>query len=163
MLDSSAPLNVWVYSKDLGRSKRFYEGVLGLPLWREEPGEALHFGAGGSVLSIRAARDGASPARGVVVVFAVGRGIDETCAELERRGVPLEQPLADRPLGRSAMFRDPDGHELWVCRPSATETQFLRWRLSDRAKARRIPINRKRAPRRHQRRPQGRRLRHPEA
>ncbi len=161
MLATAAPLNVWVYSGDLARAKRFYSETLGLPLWREEPGEALHYGAGGSLLSIRPARNGGPSSLGVRVVFALGAEIDQACAELERRGVALEEPLADRPFGRSAMLRDPDGHELWLCRPSATETQFLRWQLSDRKKMRRIPVNRKPAPRPHQHRPRSRRTRHP--
>lgn len=161
MLETSAPLNIWLESRDLERSRRFYAGVLGLPLWREEPGSALHFGVGGGILSLRHAPGGAAESGGVRVVFGVGRGIDQVCHELLARGVVFEAPLSDREDGRSAMFRDPDGYELWVCRPSATETQFLRWRLSDRSKARRIPVNRTRAPRRHERPPRSRRASHP--
>ena len=61
------------------------------------------------------------------------------------------------------MFRDPDGHELWVCQPSATETQFYRWRLAERSRTRRVPVQRPANPRRHRPEPRARRERHPEA
>ncbi len=163
MLDACAPLNVWIYARDLARSRRFYEETLGFPLWREEPGTALHFGVGGSVLSIRRTADGNPVPHGVFVVLPLGREIDRICADLLARGVALEAPLADREFGRSAMLRDPDGYEIWIVRPSATETQVLRWRLRDRSRARRIPVNRKVAPRPHTRPLRTRRARHPES
>ncbi len=162
MLEASAPLNLWIFAKDLERSRRFYGETLGLPLWREEPGTALHFGAGGSLLSIRATSVPRERPHGMFVLFAVGRGIDQVCSELVDRGVALEEPLADREFGRSAMVRDPDGYEIWLCRPSATETQFLRLRFADRSKGRRIPVNRRPNPRRHERPPPTRRSRHPD-
>jgi lactoylglutathione lyase len=151
MLDLTEPLNVWLYARDLAAARRFYGEQLGLPLWREEPNEALHFGAGGGVLSIHVAEDGDLPPRGGWLVFAVASGIDQLCEELRGRGIVLEKPLDDRPFGRSAMFRDPDGHELWVCRPSATETQFHRWRLTQRFRERRVPVQRRPKVRRHER------------
>ena len=161
MLESSSPLNVWIFSKDLARSRRFYHETLGLPLWREEPGATLHFGVGGGLLSIRAAGPKAEPPRGVFVVLPIGRTIDQVCGQLAGRGVAFELPLADRDVGRSAMLRDPDGYEIWLVRPSATETQFQRWRSSERSKTRRIPVNRVVPPRRHTPPPRSRRPRHP--
>ena len=162
MLESHAPLNLWIYSSDLPRSRRFYAEVLGLELWREEPGRALHFELGGAVLSVRQGGARGRDANGVALLVPCGRELDELCAQLTRRGVAFAEPLADREIGRSAMFRDPDGYEIWLARPSATETQFLRWRWLDRSKSRRIPVNRTVAPRRHERTPRARRERHPE-
>ncbi len=155
------PLNLGLYVRDLARARAFYGGTLGLPLWREEPGEALHFGAGGTLLSIHVAPDSALPPRGSWIVLAVDADIDGVCDDLQGRGVVFEQPLADRPFGRSAMFRDPDGHELWVCQPSATETQFHRWRLARRTVERRVPVQRARKVRRHERPSVSRRDPHP--
>ncbi len=60
------------------------------------------------------------------------------------------------------MFRDPDGHELWVCRPSATETQFHAWRLRHRSRERRVPVQRRSRARRHEpKRPLAYHPRHP--
>jgi lactoylglutathione lyase len=162
MLGSQAPLNLWLYSSDLERSRAFYGGLLGLPLWREEPGRSLHFGLGGALLSIHAAASGRPDPRGVSVLVPCGRELDQVCSALSERGIALDAPLADREFGRSAMIRDPDGYEIWIARPSATETQFLRWRLSDRTKSRRIPVNRRVTPRRHVKPAATRRTRHPE-
>ncbi len=161
MLEASGPPNVWLESTDLARSRHFYAELLGLPLWREEPGVALHFGIGGGILTLHHTDRPSVPLRATKVLFALGRSIDQVCDELVERGVVLEQPLRDRADGRSAMFRDPDGHEIWVCRPSATETQFQRWRQSERSKRRRIPVNRERLPRRHERPARSRRVAHP--
>jgi catechol 2,3-dioxygenase-like lactoylglutathione lyase family enzyme len=162
MLDLSEPLNVWLYVRDLETARRFYSDLLELPLWREEPREALHYGAGGALLSIRVAAEGDLPPRGSWVVFAVTSGVDGICEELRTRGVVFEEPLADRPFGRSAMFRDPDGHELWVCQPSATETQFYRWRLARRARIRPLPGRRRPKIRRHEPPAPSHRLSHPQ-
>ncbi len=163
MLELTEPLNLWLSSRDLEGAREFYGRKLGLPLWREEPAEALHFGAGGFVLSVHAATGADLPPRGSRIVFTVANGIDGICDELRRRGIVFEEPLADRPFGRSAMFRDPDGHELWVCRPSETETQFHRWRQSQRSRERRIPVQRQPKPRRHEPPAPSRRTRHPRA
>jgi catechol 2,3-dioxygenase-like lactoylglutathione lyase family enzyme len=159
----SEPLNLWLYVRDLERARQFYGGMLGLPLWREEPTEALHFGAGGVLLSIHVAPDGELPPRGSWVVFTVDSDVDGYCEELKDRGIRFDKPLADRPFGRAAMFHDPDGHELWVCQPSATETQFHRWRLSRRSLERRVPVQRARKVRRHERPSVPRRHPHPPA
>lgn len=161
MLEVSEPLNVWLSAKDLEAARRFYAEMLGLPLWREEPRVALHFGAGGTILTIRAAGASELPAQGARLVFTVGSGIDELCAGLRDRGVVFEQALADRPNGRGAMFRDPDGRELWVCQPSATETQFYRWRLARRVRTRPVGGQRRPQSRRHERKEPSRRRPHP--
>jgi predicted enzyme related to lactoylglutathione lyase len=161
MLELSEPLNVWLEVRDLGAAKRFYAEVLGLPLWREEPGEALHFGAGTSVLSVHATEASNGPPRGAWLVFTVGSNVDLVCRELASRGVTFEKPLDDRPFGRSAMLRDPEGHELWIVRPSEAETQFYRWRQSHRQHQRRIPVQRRPKVRRHEREPVSRRRAHP--
>ena len=161
MLEVAEPLNIWLSSRDLETARRFYADQLGLPLWREEPRVALHFGAGGAVLTIRSVAESDLSARGLRVVFTVSSGIDEVCAGLRERGIVFEQALADRPSGRSAMFRDPDGHELWVCQPSATETQFHRWRLSRRIRTRPVAGQRRPKARRHERKEPSHRRPHP--
>jgi len=161
MLELAEPLNVWFFARNIQASKRFYAEQLGLPLWREEPEEALHFGAGGVLLSIHAASENDLPPRGGRLVFTVVSGVDELCAQLLSRGISFEQPLDDRPFGRSAMFRDPDGHELWVCQPSATETQFYHWRVSRRVRTRPVLARRVPKARRHEPQAPSRRRPHP--
>ncbi len=161
MLGSSEPLNVWLYSRDLGAAKGFYQGKLGLPLWREEPKEALHFGVGGALLSIHFVIDSELPPRGASLVFTVPEDVDRVYDELREHGVDFEKPLVDRPFGRSAMFRDPDGHELWLVQPGEAETQFQHWRTSHRLRARKIPVQRRPMVRRHERKAVSRRGPHP--
>jgi catechol 2,3-dioxygenase-like lactoylglutathione lyase family enzyme len=161
MLEHADPLNVWLYARDLDIARRFYSGLLGLPLWREEPKEALHYGVGGTLLSIHVAGGSDLPPRGSWFVFTVASGIDETCDELQDRGIVFEKPLSDRPFGRAAMFRDPDGHELWICQPSATETQFYRWRVARRVRPRPVLAQRRPKTRRHEPQAPSRRRAHP--
>ncbi|HTT15925.1 MAG TPA: VOC family protein [Thermoplasmata archaeon] len=161
MIELAEPLNLCLLVGDLEKAREFYGEQLGLPLWREEPAEALHFGAGTFLLTVQVASAGELPARGSRLVFAVTTNLDALCGELGRKGIVFEEPLADRPHGRSAMFRDPDGREIWVCRPSETETQFHRWRQSHRSRERRIPVQRRAQVRRHERAPRSRRARHP--
>ena len=161
MLELVEPLNVWFTVRDLGASRRFYSERLGLPLWREEPNEALHYSLGGGLLSLHVGPAHDLPPQGSWLLLAVASGIDLACEELGRRGVAFDQPLADRPFGRSAMFRDPDGHELWICEPSATETQFHRWRLARRQRERPLPAGRRPKSRRHEAKVPSRRRTHP--
>ncbi len=162
MLELAEPLSVWLSARSLEAAREFYGTKLGLPLWHEEPAEALHFGAGGVVLTIRAASPADLPPRGAAVVLTVANDIDAFCEELRQRGVTLAAPLADRPFGRSAMFRDPDGHELWVCRPSDGQAQFDRWRREQRLHDRRVPVQRRPQVRRHERTVPSRRRLHPD-
>lgn len=161
MLARAETLNVWLSTPDLARAKRFYADLLGLPLWREEPGQALHFGVSGTLLSIRASTEGEAPARDGRLILSVPVGLDEACQELEARGVVFAEPIADRPFGRSVMFRDPDGREVWLVRPSETETQFYRWRQAQRLRSRRVPVQRLPKARRHELPPPSRRTHHP--
>lgn len=161
MLGRAEPLNIWLSARNLANSRRFYSDQLGLPLWREEPQEALHYGAGGTVLSIHAALAEDLPPRGSWLVFTVQSGIDGLCDELRGRGVVFEKPLADRLFGRSAMCRDPDGHELWFCQPSATETQFYRWQQTRRVRPRPVSARRRPKARPHVRPPPSYRTPHP--
>jgi len=162
MLDSTGPLNLWLYVRSLAESKRFYGEKLGLPLLREEPGEALHFAAGGTVLTLRVGAPNELPPRGARILLAVATDPDDLCEGLRDRGIVFEAPLVDRPIGRSAMFHDPDGHELWICRPASTETQFPRWRESRRLQTRPVVVQRRPSVRRHEPERRAVRARHPE-
>ncbi len=93
-------------SADLGRSREFYESVLGLPVSGEEPGEFVQLSVGDSALCVDA-DDGEQPP---AVVFAVS-GVDGLCARLGSAGHAVDGPYA-APGGRYALVRDPDGHNL---------------------------------------------------
>jgi catechol 2,3-dioxygenase-like lactoylglutathione lyase family enzyme len=161
MLDQAEPLNLWLNVRSLEEARRFYGQKLGLPLLREEPAVALHFGAGGIVLTMRAGAEPELPPRGDRLWFPVSANLDGLYEEMRRRGVVFEAPLADRTFGRSAMCRDPDGREIWICRPSAAETQFHHWQESRRLRLRRVPVQRRPTVRRHEPKPRSRRSRHP--
>ena len=161
MLEMAEPLNVVLGARDLEASKRFYAEQLGLSLWREEPHQALHFGVGGVLLTIRKAAEAELPPRGARLQFAVRDGLDELVTELQSRGVRFDQTPANGLAGRAAIFHDPDGHELWILQPSDAETQFSRWRTTRRLRTRPIPLQRRPQVRRHERPPVSRRQTHP--
>ncbi len=106
---------VWLYSKDVAATKRFYVDVLGLPTFDEHGGTA-HFDGGGVRLSLHPLEESRKGADGFLV-FLVEEGIETVCQELAGRGVVFTQELHEAEFGKVASFRDPDGHSLHVWQP----------------------------------------------
>lgn len=101
---------VWLYSADVPRAVAFYRDVVGLTVI--DDGEHVgHFDAGNIRLSIHPVRPGQEVGSGGFYVFIVD-DIDQEVALLAERGVEFAGGITDRPYGRLAEFRDPDGHEL---------------------------------------------------
>jgi predicted enzyme related to lactoylglutathione lyase len=100
-----------LYSKDLDRARTFYRDVFGLPILLEEA-HVIHFDAGSVRLAIhRYPTEEAREAPEGFLVFSVN-DLDVACEELRRRGAEFLGPPADRPYGRVAYLRDPEGHEI---------------------------------------------------
>jgi catechol 2,3-dioxygenase-like lactoylglutathione lyase family enzyme len=91
---------------DLGRSRAFYEGLLGLNVCGEKPGEFLQFAVGDAAVCVDVA-DGEEPP---AAIFAV-RGLDQLCRRLEAAGVSVERS-SEEGVGDYVVAHDPDGHEL---------------------------------------------------
>ena len=100
--------------RDLARSRRFYEEVLGLACTHEVENEWLEYDLGNTTLVLTTADDDhPAGSRGVTVAFEVS-DLDEFLARLRERSVPLERPPNESPICRSATINDPDGHELII-------------------------------------------------
>jgi catechol 2,3-dioxygenase-like lactoylglutathione lyase family enzyme len=113
---------ITLFVEDLESSKRFYEGVFGLPIVFEDDNSAV-FDFGNTIINLLtdtaaheliepasvASRDSGSRLQLTIPVDDV----DGMCAELTKRGVELLNGPMDRPWGiRTASFRDPGGH-IW--------------------------------------------------
>ncbi len=113
---------ITMFSEDLERSKAFYQDVFGLAvLFEDENSAAFKFGETVlNLLKISAAPEliepgkVAGPEAGARYQLTVEvASVDQTCAELARRGVGLLNGPMNRPWGiRTASFTDPGGH-IW--------------------------------------------------
>ena len=112
---------VVAYSRDLIRSRVFYEGTLGFRVI-EASDRTVRYSAGAVDLELRAAQqDGVQLVEGhdetSLMVFLVD-DVDQMREALERRSVRLD-PTLRYEIGATAAFYDPDGHSLTIYEPSA--------------------------------------------
>jgi glyoxylase I family protein len=111
---------VLMSSRDGLRLVAFYRDRLGLPLAEERHGSAAHWACrlGGIHLAIHhepMTRDGAP----IAVSFATD-DVDALVRSLRSAGIIIEQEPSDRPFGRLAAVRDPDGNLIYLhARPPA--------------------------------------------
>ena len=107
---------VWLWSTDTSKAGEFYENVLGM---KRIPHSGVDsFDGGGLRLSIHQAPEGQKvPSGECFIVFYVREGIDEKYRELRRRGVKFEGGIDEDPYGKTAGFRDPDGHQIFIWQP----------------------------------------------
>lgn len=109
-----------LFVEDLGRSKDFYRGAVGLAVASEDA-ESVAFRVGGLtviVLQVDRAREQLhgqptaapnAPASGFLAAFT--DDVDALHARMVERGVAFFQEPTDQPWGmRTAYFTDPDGH-----------------------------------------------------
>jgi catechol 2,3-dioxygenase-like lactoylglutathione lyase family enzyme len=99
---------------DLERSKAFYK-TLGLIQIVDEPPRYARFVLpdGDATLSVEVLGDRPDSPPDRVQIFLECEALDETVAELKRKGVVFEQDPTDMfYLWREARLRDPDGHDL---------------------------------------------------
>ncbi len=111
---------ITLFVEDLAEARRFYDAVFRLPVHFEDADSVVFaFGAtlvnllrAGAAPELVAPATVAAPDAGVRFQFTLEvDDVDETAAELERRGVELLNGPLDRPWGvRTASFRDPGGH-----------------------------------------------------
>ncbi len=127
---------VVLYTRDLERAKAFYRDSVGLPVLLDEE-HVVHFDA----VSVRLAVHRGEPPEQESGFLVLGvEDIDAAYEALRARGVTFDGPIADRPHGRVAYFRDPDGHRiaLWESpamgglRPLITRFERVLARLRDR-------------------------------
>ena len=104
--------------KDMDRSVRFYTEALGLELAYRAGDHWAQIDAGkGLSLGIHPAMEGQELGCGMQVGFNVTGTMEEAMRELESRGVGFPSGIHEDSNGnvRLAFFKDPDGHEHYLC------------------------------------------------
>jgi catechol 2,3-dioxygenase-like lactoylglutathione lyase family enzyme len=106
-----------VFVDDLAEARRFYTGILGLPVAWEFAGVAFGLDVGCTLIIEAVAANGDAEDRALVGRF-VGCSlavddIDQAYADLTERGVSFSEPPERQPWGGTlAHFRDPSGNVL---------------------------------------------------
>ena len=114
---------IWLYSKDPKKAGEFYGNVL--QMRRIEHGETNSFDGGGLRLSIHPLpKDWKMvPTGECFLVFYVKEGLEDKCELLKKRGVRFTEDIKDEPFGRTARFRDPDGHDFYLWQPPSRSSK----------------------------------------
>lgn len=107
-----------VITRDLGKMRAFYEGVLGFTLDRALSESWLEYRVGATILALSKPGLSASDApvpdgtAAVQLAFKVPvASVDACAAELTEKGIAILSPPTDRDFGhRTLFFRDPDGN-----------------------------------------------------
>ena len=117
MPELKGPDFITLHVRDLDTSRHFYAEVIGLPLSPEIRPNAVAFATKPIAFAIRKAQIDLDAApqlgHGIILWFLA----DDSAAlyrQMTERGVPIEQPLADGPFGKTFAFRDPDGYLISV-------------------------------------------------
>src|SRR5687768_15171931 len=113
-----------IYISDLERSRRFYEGQLGLPLIGMVPGRHIFFSAGTSVLlcfmAAETLQEAELPPHGasgsIHFAFEVS-DYEASLQQLAQAGIAILHRQLWKNGRRSAYFHDPDGNLLELVEP----------------------------------------------
>ncbi len=105
----------FLYTDDLPRLSRFYEGVLGLERVLDQGACRILRASPTALIGLCDLPGRPRGTAGVLVSFAVA-DVDAAHAALLARGVVFEGPVATGMAGtvRSAFFRDPEGYRLEI-------------------------------------------------
>ena len=132
MLTNAQISYIFLYVRDLGAARSFYEGKLGFRVV-EEDAAAVKYDAGDIMLALNRASDygvDLTGPRDSLLVFHTG-AIDPVVDRLRRDAVGVG--AIDRyEIGALAEFKDPDGHNLSLYEPS---TEALTWPSADKIRA----------------------------
>jgi lactoylglutathione lyase len=113
--------NVILAVKDLDKSIKFYNEVLGLPI-KQQRRAWVDLGAKGALLSLHpasltATHFGTSIENGVAIGFIVG-DVKSAVEELRTRGVKIYRDVVDREAGKNAIILDPDDYMISLFEPN---------------------------------------------
>lgn len=112
-MSASSFSHLLIHVRQLERTRRFYEDLLGLEILVEEPGYLRLGGGGGFAIDVeeRAASEIGAP--GIELVLRVP-DVDAAAERLREAGLGVTAP-ADQPSGgRHAWLHDPDGYRLSI-------------------------------------------------
>ena len=93
---------------------RFYRDNLGLPLKEERHGPHAHWGCELGSLHFAIHPDPKAKIGSGVAFSLEVSDVDAAVADLKRLGVKIEMEAQDRPFGRLASVRDPDGNLVYL-------------------------------------------------
>ena len=112
--------NVILAVKDLDKSIKFYNEVIGLPIKRQRRAW-VDLGSKGALLSLHpasltATHFGTSIENGVAIGFIVG-DVKSAVEELRAKGVKIYRDVVDREAGKNAIILDPDDYMISLFEP----------------------------------------------
>lgn len=100
--------------RDMARSRRFYEHVLGLRTEHAFGDQWVEYDVGGATFAITTTDMGHPPgARGAVVAFEA-TDLDEVVKRLKEQSVPFVVEPFSTPVCRMAVIEDPDQNHVTV-------------------------------------------------
>jgi predicted enzyme related to lactoylglutathione lyase len=100
---------------DMGRARKFYEGVLGLKPTKEPTTVPwIEYELGNATLGLGAYGEGwKSSADGAMLALEVD-DFEKSVAELKQAGIPVTFDPMETPVCHFAIVRDPDGNALMI-------------------------------------------------
>lgn len=112
--------NVILAVKDLDKSIKFYNEIIGLPI-RQQRRSWVDLGSKGALLSLHpasltATHSGTSIENGVAIGFIVG-DVKSAVEELRSKGVKIYRDVVDRDAGKNAIILDPDDYMISLFEP----------------------------------------------
>lgn len=112
--------NVILAVKDLDKSVKFYNEIIGLPIKRQRR-SWVDLGTSGALLSLHPAsltaqHIGSSIENGITIGFLVG-DVSSAVEELKSKGVKIYRDIIDRDAGKNAVILDPDDYLISLFEP----------------------------------------------
>jgi catechol 2,3-dioxygenase-like lactoylglutathione lyase family enzyme len=94
--------------KDVAKSRRFYEDILGLKVTHNWDDQWVEYDLGDTTFAITTMDDGhIAGAKGATIAFEVA-DFEKAVALLRQRGATFKGDLLDTPVCRMAVLHDPD-------------------------------------------------------
>lgn len=114
--------NVILAVKDLDKSIKFYNEIIGLPIKQQRRTWVDLGSKGGALLSLHPAsltapHVGTSIENGVTIGFIVG-DVKSAVEELRLKGVKIYRDVVDRESGKNAIILDPDDYMISLFEPN---------------------------------------------
>jgi lactoylglutathione lyase len=112
--------NVILAVKDIEKSVKFYNEIIGLPI-RQQRRSWVDLGSKGALISLHPASQdaphtGTSVENGITIGFLVG-DLKSSLEELKAHGVKIYRDLVEKDAGKNAIVLDPDEYMISLFEP----------------------------------------------